>query len=173
MEYNVLNGIVEGIKGTRFASIDTISEVKLKGGKKNPFQNRVFKKTEGSVIILTNTPEHVYSNMVKKRLVEEGKDFKEFTLQPRAWGSRIANTCFIEHKDEKYLETIFVSAGKSTYLVDGVETEPSEIEGLELDKKVNENSQGGLDNKVIIRTYKLDSILNIRVNGEEFKTESE
>lgn len=173
MEYNVLHTIVDGIKGTRFASIDTISEVKLKGGKKNPLQNRVFKKTEGSVVILTNTPEQVYANMVKKRLVEEGKDFKQFELKPRTWGERIGNTCFIEHKGEKYLEVLFVSSGNSSYLVDGVETKPEEIEGLEIEKKINVESQGGLDNKVIIRTYKTDSVLNIRVNGEEYKTESE
>ena len=181
MEFKTLQEIVESVKGTKFASIDTETPVKLKGGKKNPYQNRVKKRTVGSTIILTNTPENVYANMVKKRLLEEGKDFTEYQMKPRAWGKRIDDTCFIEHQkdgeDKIYLETIFMHGGQSTYYVDDVETDPSTIEGLEYDKEETTLKkdgtekavqQGGLDNKVIIRTYDINSILSVRINGEAF-----
>lgn len=168
MDYEILKEIVENFKGTTFASIDTVSEVKLKGGKKNPFQGRVTKKTVGSQVILSNTPESVYANMVKKRLVEEGKDFEKFELKPRTWGTREGNTCFIDHNGVKYLEVIFTKGGKSAYFVDDVETPAEDIEGLENEKKVNEESQGGLEDKVIIRTYKAESISAIRAGGQTF-----
>lgn len=159
---------MDTIKGTRFASVDTTTDVKLKGGKGNPFQGRVYKKTLGSTVILAVSAENVYANMVKKRLLEEGKDFSEFKLKPRTWGVREGDTCIINHNDKKYLECIFVKGGKSTYYVDGVETDPSEIQGLDEPVKVNEESQGGLENKVVIRTYDINSIDEIRINGEVF-----
>jgi len=167
MKYETLVEIVNSVKGTKFASIDTTTEVKLTGGKKNPFQGRVTKKTSNNMVIMTNTPENVYSNMVKKRLVEEGKDFKEFELKPRKWGIREGDTCIIDHNGKKYLEAIFVRGGDSVYYVDGVETDPDKIEGLP-EKKMSEESQGGLEDKVIIRTFASDSIDNIRINHKEY-----
>lgn len=181
MDFNTLTEIVDSVKGVKFASIDTESKVALTGGKKNPFKDRVTKRTVGSQIILTNTPENVYSNMVKKRLIEEGKDHTEFELKPRKWGSRIGNTCFIEHtkdgEEKKYLEAIFIRGGESTYFVDGVETDPATIEGLKIEveetnlKKNGEEKavqQGGLEDKVVIRTFDINSIISVRVNGEAF-----
>ena len=39
------------------------------------------------------------------------------------------------------------------------------IEGLP-ERKVDEKSQGGLDDKVEVRSYKVDSITAIRANGQ-------
>ena len=86
MKIETVKEIINTIKGTRFASLDTTTSVSLKGGKGNPFQGRVVKKTLGSTVILAVSAENVYANMVKKRLLEEGKDFTEFKLQPRKWG---------------------------------------------------------------------------------------
>lgn len=167
MKYETLKEIMDTVKGTKFASIDTETEVKLKGGKSNPFQGRVTKHTSNNMIIVTNTPENVYANMVKKRLVEEGKDFKEFELKPRKWGVREGDTSIIDHNGKKYLEAIFVRGGDSVYYVDGKETDPDTIEGLEK-RAMSEESQGGLEEKVVIRTFSADSILNIRINHKEY-----
>ena len=64
MEYDVIREIVDGVKGTKFASMDTETKVNLLGGKANPMKGRVTKRNLGSQIILTNTPENVYSNLV-------------------------------------------------------------------------------------------------------------
>lgn len=169
MEYKVIKDIVDGIKGTRFASIDTTSQVTLLGGKKNSMQGRVTKKTIGSTVILAVSAENVYANMVKKRLIEEGKDFTEFKLKPRAWGVRDGDTCFIKHNDKIYLECIFTKAGKSKYYLDDEEIETDKIEGFKEPAKVNEESQGGLEDKVVIRTYDINSLDAIRINGEEYE----
>jgi hypothetical protein len=168
---------MDEIKGVRFANMDTLTKVSLKGGKSNPFKDRVFKKTVGSHVILANTTENVYENMVKKRLIEEGKDHTQFKLKPRTWGVRVGDTPFIDHSGKIYLECIFIKGGKSVYLVDGVETDPEEIQGLEIKKEETENlvddtkekPQGGLENQVIIRTYDISSIEKIRTGGKEFE----
>ena len=166
MNYETLKEVIATIKGTTFAGIDTLTDVKLKGGKKNPFQGRVQKRTTGANIMLYNdSSSNVYGNMVKKRMLDEGKDPETFELKPRAWGMRVENSPFITHKDKYYLECIFVSPGKSVYLVDGVETPKEEIEGLETEKKESETSQGGIENKIILRTFSLDSIQEVRLKG--------
>lgn len=181
MEYDVIREIVDGVKGTKFASMDTETKVTLLGGKANPMKGRVTKRNLGSQIILTNTPENVYSNMVKTRLIREGKNHEDFEVKPRKWGKKIGDTCLVEHttKDGEYkvyLETLFLYSGKSKYYLDGVEIEPECIQGLKVEDdnllKANGEEkavqQGGLDDKVVIRTFDINSIIAIRVNGEAF-----
>ena len=164
MEYQQLKEALSAIEGTTVAGLDTLTDVKLKGGKKNPFQGRVQKRTVGAeVIVYNDSAVNVYANIVKKRMLEEAKDPETFELKPRAWGERIDNSPFIEHNNKYYLECIFTSPGKSVYLVDGVETPKEEIEGLETDKKVSETSQGGIEDKIILRTFSLDSIIELRI----------
>jgi hypothetical protein len=167
MKFEAVKNVLETINGATFAGLDTVTQVKLKGGKKNPFQGRVTKMTKGSTVMLfTNKNSNAYENMVKRRLEQEGKDPSSFELKPRAWGQRVPNTPFVEHKEKNYLECVFIKGGKSVYLVDGEEIEKDQIEGLE-DAPVNEDSQGGVENKVVIRTYAIDSIAEIRVLGEK------
>ena len=165
---NKLQKLLAGVNGASFISIDTETVPTLKGGKSNPHQGRVTKVSRGaSVMVFQNKNTNAYENMVERRLKAEGKDPASFTLGPRAWGTRIEGTPFIEHKGETYLEVIFLKAPKETvYFLDGKEVDASEIQGLEADKP-NADSQGGLENKVIIRTFKCDSITTIRVDGLE------
>lgn len=165
MKYEDLKEMIGKINGTAPASIDTHTEVKLLGGKKNPQLGRVTKRNVDGKIVLSNSSRNVYEFMVKKRLIEEGKDFTEFELKARPWGTRIGDTCFIEHKGEIYLEIIYEKSGKTIYYLDGEEISEDEIQGLP-EKKVNEDSQAGLENKVIIRTVKISSIERIRSKGE-------
>lgn len=165
MEYETLKQAVDLVKGSTFISLDTITEVKLTGGKKNPLQGRVQKVTRGAnVMIFNSTEQNGYENMIKRRMAEEGKDPSTFVLGKRAWGQRIEQSPFIDHNGKKYLECIFVAPGKTVYLVDGVETDKDDIEGIPVVKE-NEESQGGIENKVVIRTFSLDSIATVKING--------
>ncbi len=170
---NKLQLLLSQVSGASFISIDSETVPVLKGGKKNLLQGRVLKVAHGqSVMVFQNKNSNAYENMVNRRLVAEGKDPSSFTLGPRAWGTRIPETPFIEHTDKDgnkgtYLEVIFLKAPKNvTYYVDGVETDPATIEGLER-PAVDPDAQGGLDNKVVIRTFKCNSIRCIRVDGIE------
>jgi hypothetical protein len=104
--------------------------------------------------------------MVKRRMEKEGKDSSTFELKPRAWGTRIEGTPFVEHNEKTYLECFFISPGKSEYFLDGEPIQKEEIEGLEETKTPSEESQGGIENKIIIRTYSADSIEKIKIKNE-------
>lgn len=154
------------INGASFISIDSETVVQLRGGKTNPHKGRVTKRVTGSnVMIFQNKTTNAYENMVHRRLKQEGKDPASFELSPRAWGTRLEGCPFVQHKEELYLEVIFLKAGTTEYFLDGQPIAKSEIIGLE---DHAEGEQGGLDNKVIIRTYKCDSIRSITVNKEHY-----
>ena len=158
--------ILSNINGATFIGVDTLTEVKLTGGKKNEFQGRVTKASVGnSVMVFTNKNSNGYKNMIQKRLIAEGKDPEDFQLSERKWGVRVENTPFIKHNDELYLEVIFLKAGESTLLVDGLPFK-GEIPGLPEAKEPT--GQGGLENQVIIRTFKASSIVRIRADKQEF-----
>jgi hypothetical protein len=165
---------IANFKGSQIIGLDTVTQVKLNGGKKNPMQNKVTKITKGSVVMLF-TSSKGYKNMVRRRLREQKEGdittmeifetitSKEFEPGPRQWGKRIEGTPFVEHKDKTYLECIFIKPGSSTYFLDGKEICKEDIIGLQ---EKNEGEQGGLKDKVILRTFALDSIIGIRKAGQ-------
>lgn len=155
------------LKGGTFVGMDTETPVALKGGKKNPQQGRVTKVMQGAqVMSFSNTNGSAYDAMVRRRLAEEGKDPETFELGARAWGERITGTPFVEHKGEHYLEVIFMKAGAVQYQLDGVAVDAAAIEGLP-DRQ--EGAQGGLERKVVIRTFKLENVVALRAYGKEWK----
>ena len=152
------------INGASFITFDSETQVKLSGGKSNPQQGKITKvTTNNNVIVFQNKNSNGYDNMVKRRLENEGKDPSSFVLSERKWGTRIPDTCIIEHNGQYYLEVIFLNCGQSTYYCDGVQIDKQDIIGL---PKTNEGQQGGLDNKVIIRTFKFDSIKKVTINKQ-------
>lgn len=155
------------VVGSSIVGISAITPVTLKGGKKNPLQGRVTKRLKsGNVMVFTNTQSNGYENMVKRRLLKEGMDAENFTLGKLPWGHRVEGTPFIMNKGSLYLQVVFLKSPVGVdYMVDGKITPKEEIEGLP--DKV-EGEQGGLVNKVIIRTYKTENIKGLRVDGKEF-----
>lgn len=159
-----LEGIFGQVSGNSIISIDSETIPVLTGGKKNPFQGRARKIVIGSnVMVFQNKTINAYDAMVKRRLQKEGKDPDNFQLSPRTWGERVPNSPFVVHNGEQYLEVIFLRPGRTVYEVDGIVTEPQFIDGLSLDR--HEAEQGGLDNKVVIRTYKFSSVLAVKIDG--------
>lgn len=156
------------VQGSAIASITAETAVTLKGGKKNPLQGKVTKRAENAnVMFFTNTNSNAYNNMVRRRLEAEGKHAEDFTLGKRVWGERIDESPFIQHKGQLYVEVVFLAPPQSVkYFVDGAETDKAQIPGLPEDTK--EGKQGGLDNKVILRTYKLDSIKQVKMGALSF-----
>jgi hypothetical protein len=166
---------LQNFKGSQIIGLDTVTEVKLLGGMKNPMKGKITKMTEGSKVMIF-TSSKGFKNMVNRRLkVQAAGELTtielfetiakgEFQPGPRQWGKRIDGTPFVEHKGKTYLECIFLKPGKSTYYLDGQVIEKKDIIGLP-EKK--EGDQGGLKNKVIIRTFALDSIMRVRKSGQE------
>jgi len=165
MDYQTAQQIFGSLAGGTFVGLDTVTEVKLRGGRKNPHQGRVTKRMTGAqIMVFTNAETNAYAEMVRRRLAAEGRDPDSFVLGERAWGTRIAGTPFVEHKGEYYLETIFLKAGAVEYQLDGAPIQKELIEGLE-EREAAPDSQAGLERKVVIRTFKLDSIIGLRAMG--------
>lgn len=131
---------------------------KLKGGKANPHQGRIQKMTTGAIGILY-TSGRGYFEKVNEGLIAEGKA-PDFEPKPRAWGVRVEGTPLIEHKEKFYLDVIFEHPGETQYYLEGEKIERDEIEGLE-DKK--EGEQGGLEEKVYVRTISLESLGHVEL----------
>lgn len=170
MKHTTLLQAVNNVSGASFIGLDTLTEVKLKGGAKNPMQGRVTKAMHGaSVMVFQNKNINGYESMIQRRLAIEGKDPGSFKLGERAWGTRVPNLPIVEHlKDgetQYYLEVIFLNPGKTEYMLDGAPIQCGDIVGLQ---QHDQPYQGGLDNVVVIRTFKADSIVEMRVDGKIF-----
>ena len=167
MKHAQLVNAVANINGASFVGLDTHTDVPLTGGKKNPMQGRVTKRMVGaSVMSFQNKNFSAYEAMVKRRLEAEGKQPEDFVLSERAWGVRVPNMPIVEHKGNYYLEVIFLKPGTVTYYLDGNPIDKQDIEGL---KDAAAGEQGGLENKVIIRTFAADSITELRIDGQAFQ----
>lgn len=163
--YNRLRNLTDPMQGGTFASIDTITDVKLTGGKKNIQQGRVQKQVMGSrVQIFQNKSSSSYGDKVKRDLAKEGKLPSNFELSPRQWGERIKDVPYVENKGNYYLEVIFLKAGEVTYLLDGAPIDKADVIGIPV---VKASGQGGLEKQVIIRTYACNNITGIRVLGSD------
>jgi hypothetical protein len=171
MKSNTLFNAVGNVSGNSFVGLDMVSTVKLKGGKANPHQGRVQKRVTGATIqVFQNKESNGYENMVKRRLVAEGKAAEDFTLSERTWGERLDNLPVVKHEKDGqtkyYLEGIFQNSGEVEYLLDGKPVALEDIEGLEA--KAPTSGQGGLENKVAIRTIDAENIVTLRVNGSSY-----
>lgn len=197
MRQNILD-VLETVKGSSFASIDTMTEMGLRsrldeskepsdvlsavvrafkraGLKKNPYIGKIFRRVDStSVQLFTNSNTNGYENMVKRRLENEGKSADDFTVGKPVWGSRIKNLPIVEHNGEYYLECIVQGPGTATYYFD---TENAKNRYVEIPYSEiigtspvsnSGNGQGGLEGRVVIVRYRLSSIRGIRVGGAEF-----
>ena len=157
--------IFSAVNGNTIISMDTVTKPVLKGGKSNPLQGRVTKIMRGaSVMVFQNKNTNGYEAMVKRRLEKEGKD-TNFKVGPRAWGTRVEGTPIVEHNGKTYLEVIFLRPGHVEYQIDGV-TVDADMVG---EQPSSNGDQGGLDNKVFIRTFAEDSITRLKVGGIIFE----
>jgi hypothetical protein len=156
------------LAGGTFVGMDTETVPALKGGKKNPQQGRVTNRMVGATVMcFANASGSAYEAMVKRRLVAEGRAAEDFQIGPRAWGTREVGAPFVEHRGNHYLEVIFLHSGKTQFFLDGVAIAREDVEGLE--EQRDGTGQGGLENKVVIRTFALDSVIALRANGQEWR----
>ena len=124
------------------------STPKLKGGKKNPQQGRVSKISTAKV---TLSGTGVYAS----RKVDEGEFASSDEVKSRPWGTRIGNTCVIEHKGAEYIEFLLDGTPQTTFFLDHDEIAKDDIVGL---------SNNSRDSKVLICTVKA---VNVKLLTED------
>lgn len=178
MSKTILELLVEHeVNGATPISITTETIPVLKGGKSNPMKGLVIKRMEkANVMIFQNKRINGYEAMIERRLIAEKKDPASFVLGPRQWGVRREGMPFVDHikidketkeeVSEVYLEVIFLKTGKVTYWLDGEEIDRDDVQGLDTSKE--EGEQGGLDNKVIIRTFNVKNVKEISIGGDHY-----
>ena len=164
----LLNPSVSGINGASFVGFDTFTEVSLKGGKANEMQGKIQKITLASnVIVFSNKNVNGYEEMLKRRLISEGKNVENFHVKPRKWGCRLENAPIVENKGCYYFEVIFLHCGEDFYLYNGNPIDKKDIIGLDLEKE--ERKQNFLNSDLIVfRDYKITSIKRITINKETY-----
>ena len=166
-----LLGLLTNVKGNTFVSADCVTSVKLKGGKSNPYQNRITKHSTINGQLFSNQEYNAYEAMVNRRLEAEGKP-ADFTVAARRWGTRVSGTPIIEHKGNYYMEVNVKSVSNTFYKVDGDgHYSRSELEAMGVTGFPVSSGSGrqGLedDNAVILRTYRFDSLRNVRMHRQE------
>lgn len=166
MQYTELKTLLDSIAGVSFAAMDTVTDVKLKGGKANPLQGKLEKHALGHrVMLCANKRSNAYENKVRRHLEAEGKNPESFVMGAPPWGERVPETPFYQHKGNYYLQVVFLESGEVQYRhkETGQIIAKEAIEGLP-DKTGSEHQ--GLESQVIVRAYKVESIKAIRAMGE-------
>lgn len=153
MERFVLENLLEKINGCTFANLDTHTEP-------SPGVRKITTGTR--VILFTNKKTSGYENMVKRRLMEAGKDPANFRAGDLPWGQQVPNSPLVEHKDKVYLKCILLTEGQSKYFIGNRQVSG---EGLMLRGRPK---QPGLppDDAVKVSCYDLNSIDKITLMGE-------
>lgn len=161
--------LLESVNGSTFISINTEVTPMMnkttagKGTPANPHLGRVKKVTVGrSVMVFQNKNVNGYQQMVMRRLEKEGKNAKDFELGHRVWGTRLPELPVVEHKGTLYLEVIVLKPGNVFYTLDGKPTPLDQLIGVR--QHADDMEQGGLDDKVIMRTIAFESITAITIN---------
>lgn len=182
MELAALQTLLANLNGASFASLDTVTVPTLKGGKANPFKDKLVKRCNGHrVMLFANKKTNAYENKVRRHLIAEGKDPDSFKLGALPWGTRLPNSPLIENKGKYYIQVIFLRAApeieycaSDTIEADGHiyfpgDNVPKErIAGLD-DKSGSEHQGLEEDNQVIVRTFALESIVALRAFKEELQ----
>lgn len=118
------------------------SAPKLKGGKGNAQQGRVTKISTARVTLGATGAYAI-------RKVEEGEFRSSDEVKSRTWGTRIGNTCVIEHKGADYIEFYVDGKPQTSYFLDSVSIDKDQIVGLPASRR---------DTNVMIVTVKAANV---------------
>lgn len=147
-------------KGATIVTIVTRTEPDMrKTG--NPFVGRVVKVSRVNGMLGFN-----YSNSVNRQLEREG-EVADFVAQPRKWGNRIEGTPLVEHKGNYYVEMkVEKSLGHRFEWTDGTILDDKAIENMKVFMPIKSSSSSqGTDKEIILRDYKVASIIAITYRG--------
>ena len=132
---------------------------------KNPHWDRTIKIARVNGVINWR-----YSKSVNAQLVREGKPdaFKAF---PRVWGQRIQNTPLVVNITDDGATNLYMEVKRERIDAGYFDTITSErVPESELKKwlKPDQDSRQGTDKEIILRDYRLDHIVELRMQREEY-----
>lgn len=156
MELNQIHDLLTRINGCTFASLDAETQP-IKGFRKIVRNQRV--------ILFTNAQSSGYENVIRRRLIAEGKDPNSFVVGDLPWGERVQGTPLIMHEGRAYLQTILLHEGEARYYIGHHEI--TEKDFLSMSSSYRHTNQGLSDDREVrVLTYLVDNITEIRLLGE-------
>jgi hypothetical protein len=157
---SALIGLLNGIKGATFATLNTRTDAKLKKTG-NPFAMPVTKESRVNV-----TLGFQYEAAVNRQRTREGTE-ADFEARPRQWGERVPGTFLVTHKGRTYLETKVERSVETPVYRDanGVELDPEAVKPFLPSRGGNRQ---GVEREIVVRDFALDSILAIRMKKEDY-----
>lgn len=160
MNLDVLKNLLEEINGCTFATID-IATCPSPG---------IRKVTTGKrVILFTNKKSSGYDNLVRRRLIEAGKNPDNFATGELQWGQRVPNSPLIVHGDRYYIECVELTEGSSRFfLLDG-----KEVNENDLNLRSRRTNQGlSPEDEVHVIMPKIENITRIALMKEILVSEA-
>lgn len=156
--------LVDMLRQNKGATIVTIVTRTEPGMRKtgNPFVGKVVKISRVNGMLGFN-----YSNSVNRQLEREG-EVADFVAQPRKWGIRIEGTPLVEHEGNFYVEMkVEKSLGHRFEWTDnGTILDDKAIEDMKAFMPIKSSSSSqGTDKEIILRDYKVASIIAITYRG--------
>jgi hypothetical protein len=166
MDLEALKSLLGRITGCTFASID--ADFEPRPGFRKVVKNEV-------VLLYRTKGVSGYENMVRRRLVDVGRDASQFTVGELPWGERVDNLPLIAHDGKTYLQTILVKPGEIQAFIgpDIVqrEVDPALFPDIFLrttDILKAARAQGlPAEKAVVVRTYNIESLTEIRLMHEK------
>jgi hypothetical protein len=104
-----------------------------------------------------------YQSTVNKQRMAEGKEL-DFTPKSRVWGTRIDDSCIIEHNGEMYIESRLIKKD-AAYYIDENRKMLSKDEIAPFMPAVSKSKNQDLDTEVIINTFKVSNIKEVEIDG--------
>lgn len=160
MDLLVLKNLLMEINGCTFATID--AETVPSPG--------IRKVTTGKrVILFTNKKSSGYDNMVRRRLIEAGKNPDNFGLGDLPWGTRVPDSPLITHGPKTYLQVIELHPGASRFfLLDG-----KEVAEKDLNLRSRRTNQGlSEEDEVLVCAYNIENITRIVLMNEQLVSDA-
>lgn len=153
---------LQGIKGASFITIQMASEPAFRGKKsENPFIGRVQK-----IQTLNGILNYDYETNVNNALLKDGQP-ADFVAQKASWGTRVGDTCIIEHTGKDgvqnfYFDMRVLRSLKSRYTLDG---KPISKDVIRDWLKPSSPPTAG----VCVRRPKMANITHLRVKGAKYR----
>ncbi|KKL53560.1 hypothetical protein LCGC14_2274200 [marine sediment metagenome] len=159
---NELAHYLSNKKGARIVTIVTETDP----GKSKKYKGIVKKQSYVNGIINFN-----YENSVNRQREREG-NIPDFQVKPRKWGERVKNTPLITHKGNIYLEMKVQKVLRTEYFIQnkyGILVLTTHEKIKQYLRKKNNQSQQELTKQVILRDYKLGSIIGLVMDSITYK----
>lgn len=139
----------------------TLTEVKTVGNPPGP----IFKLSRFNAFVGD------YENMVNNQLAREGKDQLTFTAKPRKWGVH-KSLALVEHKGNHYVSLKPLHTRKPVYLIRTPQGFLAPIARAAIASFLPEERHAtnqGTEKEIYHRDYKLESIVSLRIAGQQLR----